>query len=120
MIETWTGYNFHSNAVGQHKLIIGPRGHCLKPFPLLFPDDRLADIWCVILQQAVRCPHNRWNDREESYSCLKEKSHAARRYRHESRAAYHSPVTTRHTPAYNVNVNLLLLLSLTIGMDVHE
>lgn len=45
MIETWEGYNGRSQARNQQRLVIGPRGHCLTPFPLLFPDDRLADIW---------------------------------------------------------------------------
>lgn len=48
MIETWGGYNFRSGAQNQQRLVIGPRGHCLTTFPLLFPDDRLADIWCVL------------------------------------------------------------------------
>jgi predicted acyl esterase len=48
MIETWSGYNFRSSAQNQQRLVIGPRGHCLTSFPLLFPDDRLADIWCAL------------------------------------------------------------------------
>lgn len=48
MIETWGGYNFRSSAQNQQRLVIGPRGHCLTSFPLLFPDDRLADIWCAL------------------------------------------------------------------------
>eukprot|EP00049_Salpingoeca_infusionum_P000209 m.38130 g.38130 ORF g.38130 m.38130 type:complete len:625 (-) comp10159_c0_seq1:1879-3753(-) len=45
MIDTYTGYRYASAAPLQQRLVMGPRGHCLTEHPLLFPDDRLGDIW---------------------------------------------------------------------------